>query len=280
MSVVRSWPGTLYLAVGRALYVGPTRDTKAHAHHAIQACFSLDEPFGLREAPSNSWMSANAAIIPTNVRHQLDGRGHQLAIFYLEPESHQGRTVVHTRASTAITMLDDNMLKFVRRAVHELAANGPQAAVAPNLFNSVFRALDLAPLDRRMLDLRVARILEQVRADPNCYGSMSKLAATVGLSPRRLRELFKSELGISGQRALLWTRLSLAIRELSEGRSVTDAAHGVGFSDAAHLTRTFQRMFGIAPSTLGGIVRVGSVAGSTDERTVLGRGEVLAADRG
>lgn len=259
MSAPEPWAGTLYLAVARALYVGIARDTKAHAHHAIQACFSLEKPFGLREAPSAPWTSANAVIVPTNVPHQLDGRGHRLAILYLEPESEHGRTVVESRASTGIVTLDDELLERVRRAVRGAAADGPTAEVTPDLFDAVFRTLDLAPLRHHSLDLRIARILEQLRADPNRYGSIPEFAASVGLSPRRLRELFKVEIGISCQRILLWTRLSQAVRELSEDRSITDAAHSVGFTDAAYLTRTFQRMFGIAPSTLRGIVRLGSV---------------------
>ena len=34
------------------------------------------------------------------------------------------------------------------------------------------------------------------------------------------------------------------------GVSVTEAAHSAGFSDAAHMTRTFRRMLGTSPSEL------------------------------
>lgn len=257
MTASRPWAGTLYLAVGRALYVGVARDTKPHAHHAIQACFSLKEPFRLRESPSARWTDLDAAIIPTNVPHQLDGRGHPLAILYLEPESERGRTVVECRSSTET--LSDELLSQVRQVVREAASKGSTAVITPALFDAVFRSLALAPLRHNPLDPRIARILKQLRSDANRYGSIPDLAASEGLSTRRLRELFRSEVGISCQRTLLWTRLSLAIGELTQGRSITDAAHGVGFSDAAHLTRTFHRMFGIPPTTLREFVRLGSV---------------------
>jgi AraC-like DNA-binding protein len=34
------------------------------------------------------------------------------------------------------------------------------------------------------------------------------------------------------------------------GESWTAAAHGAGFADSAHLTRTFKRMFGMNPAAL------------------------------
>jgi AraC-like DNA-binding protein len=42
---------------------------------------------------------------------------------------------------------------------------------------------------------------------------------------------------------------------IAGGSSLTDAAHGSGYADAAHLTRTFGRMFGAPPSWLAGEVR-------------------------
>jgi AraC family transcriptional regulator len=259
MSAAGPWAGTLYLALGRALYVGIVHDTKPHAHHAIQACFSLEEPFGLRASPTAPWASINAAIVPTNVLHQLDGRGHPLAILYLDPESEQGRTAVASRTTSDFVALDDDLLARVQRAIRGAAVDEPIGIITPDLFDALFRILNLAPLYHAALDQRIVSVLEQLRADPNRYGSMVELAASVKLSSRRLRELFKAETGISCQRALLWTRLSQAVLELTEGKSITDAAHSVGFTDAAYLTRTFQRMFGVAPSTLGGIVRLGSV---------------------
>jgi AraC-like DNA-binding protein len=37
---------------------------------------------------------------------------------------------------------------------------------------------------------------------------------------------------------------------VSRGATLSRAAHDAGFSDAAHLTRTFYQMFGIAPSAM------------------------------
>lgn len=48
-------------------------------------------------------------------------------------------------------------------------------------------------------------------------------------------------------------RLVTATERLAAGVSITDAAHGAGFSDGAHFSRTFRSMFGLSPSEAVGL---------------------------
>ncbi len=57
-------------------------------------------------------------------------------------------------------------------------------------------------------------------------------------------------MGIPIRRYVLWERLLLAIQQLTGGVTLTEAAHWAGFSDSAHFSRTFTRMFGLSPSLL------------------------------
>ena len=54
------------------------------------------------------------------------------------------------------------------------------------------------------------------------------------------------------RRYLLWRKLSLAMSAFGRGGNLSEAAHAAGFSDSAHLTRTFYQMFGLAPSVMVG----------------------------
>ena len=83
------------------------------------------------------------------------------------------------------------------------------------------------------------------------------------MSVGRFAHLFRDNTGVPLRRYLLWLRLVEAIRLMASAASLTDVAHGVGFADSAHLTRTFRRMFGIAPSALhrgSSLVRVSNPA--------------------
>jgi len=50
------------------------------------------------------------------------------------------------------------------------------------------------------------------------------------------------------QRYLLWQRLLIALASTARGVSLTEAAHGAGFADSAHMARTFREAFGLKPS--------------------------------
>ena len=75
-------------------------------------------------------------------------------------------------------------------------------------------------------------------------------AAVAHLSVSRYAERFRAATGMPVRNYLLWRRLLLAVEKLRGGASVTDAAHESGFSDAAHLSRSFRRILGATPSDL------------------------------
>jgi AraC-like DNA-binding protein len=81
------------------------------------------------------------------------------------------------------------------------------------------------------------------------------LASRTGLSTSRFSHLFNAQVGTSIRAYVRWLRLERAARVFEAGGTLTRAACVAGFSDAAHLTRTFRRMFGLAPSDILGVAR-------------------------
>lgn len=98
------------------------------------------------------------------------------------------------------------------------------------------------------IDLRLRRCVAALRADPSL--TTASLARTVALSESRLRHLALEHLGVPLVRVRWWLQMRVVAKSLARGFTLTAAAHEAGFSDAAHFTRTFRRMFGFAPSTL------------------------------
>jgi AraC-like DNA-binding protein len=49
---------------------------------------------------------------------------------------------------------------------------------------------------------------------------------------------------------VLWARLQAAVQAVLLGSSLTQAGYEGGFADLSHFTKTFQAMFGVAPSAV------------------------------
>jgi AraC-like DNA-binding protein len=58
--------------------------------------------------------------------------------------------------------------------------------------------------------------------------------------------MFVEQIGIPPRRYVLWRRLMTAFQFAVQGKSLTESAHSAGFSDSAHLSRTYKRMYGIS----------------------------------
>jgi AraC-like DNA-binding protein len=80
--------------------------------------------------------------------------------------------------------------------------------------------------------------------------SLAQAADYVHLSPSRLAHLFAEQVGIPFRRYVLWARLQAAIWAVQQGHSLTQACYEGGFTDLPHFTKTFQAMFGVAPSAV------------------------------
>jgi AraC-like DNA-binding protein len=80
--------------------------------------------------------------------------------------------------------------------------------------------------------------------------SPNAIASALGVSVRYLQGTFQAE-GTSPFRWVQEQRLEQAARLLADpgqaGRSITDIAFGVGFTDTSHFTRSFKKRYGIGP---------------------------------
>lgn len=95
---------------------------------------------------------------------------------------------------------------------------------------------------------RARRYMTSHLAEPGL--SPATVAAALGVSVRYLQGMFRAA-GTSPFRWLQEQRLEQAARLLADpgqaGRSITDIAFGVGFTDTSHFTRSFKHRFGAGP---------------------------------
>ena len=86
-------------------------------------------------------------------------------------------------------------------------------------------------------------MLRHIDAAPD----LEQLAQEWSVSSRTLHRRLAAE-GTTFRALLTTARMSRAKDWLSQGRSVIDVAHALGYGDSANFSRAFRRHHGIAPS--------------------------------
>ncbi|SDF21002.1 transcriptional regulator, AraC family with amidase-like domain [Salipiger thiooxidans] len=106
-------------------------------------------------------------------------------------------------------------------------------------------------MDFKTRDPIVLRTLLLMQQNIDTPLSVTEIARRMGHSKRQLERHFRTALDTSPQAAFLSIRLSLAhhLIETSD-KSIAQIALDCGFCDSSHLSRMFQRRFGVTPRAL------------------------------
>jgi AraC-like DNA-binding protein len=217
------WDGVFEFSDTWARYAGPISDAAPHAHAALQVTIASHGSVEV-EAAERIYRS-NVLLVPPMVRHRGVPGPTTVTLLFVEAQCALGRAL-RSRCTGGVTEAAD---------LHPVAH-------------------DVAALERRLhverlppLDGRLSVVLAELEARGS--GSIRSAATAVGLSPTRLRDLARAQLGVPLARWLLWRKLACAGRAMAQGAPLSQAAFEAKFADQAHLTRTMKRMFGITPTS-------------------------------
>jgi AraC-like DNA-binding protein len=199
----------------------------------------------VRERAGAPWRQCRAVVVKPNADHEIDATGAFVLIGFISEESPLGRAVV-ARVGSTIAMVSNADAATWRRALGDATTLNSER-VERWMASSLMGDRRPLPVDPRVE--RVMRMLGRHSLDTRTT-SLLELSRVAGLSPSRFAHVFSESMGTPLRPYMRWLRLQRAARELVMGRSVTQAAHVAGFSDAAHLTRTFRRTLGATPREL------------------------------
>ncbi|MEN4478957.1 helix-turn-helix domain-containing protein [Mycolicibacterium cosmeticum] len=225
------------LRPGVLAFTGSIGSTDAHSHHAVQIVTATTALTVLGEHGAR--YVGTKVVVPADAPHRIEVGAREGTVIFLEPESAPGRAA-HFRAVRCGWTVTP-VLTFTRRRALTVVVDELIAHLAPA------SADDDATSRHPAVDDALRLLPDLVAAGPI---SGTELASLVGLSASRLTHLFTEHVGIPLRRYVLWSRLRAAIVRVQAGDDLTGAAHGAGFADSAHLTRTTREMFGLPPSAL------------------------------
>jgi len=235
---------------GGALYGARGIRTNFHRHHATELVLSLGEPFLLESAGLR--FTSHYALVPSSVEHRFAGAADSPYLFvFLDSLHHWARQLEHALGSPTTRGLVNLSAAYPTLLADRLLAwfNYPAAPGEPLVSELLLQLLPARP-PAPLLDPRVKQSITYVHEQLAQPISLTQAANYVCLSPSRLAHLFAEQVGIPFRRYVLWARLQAAIRAVQQGHSLTQACYEGGFADLPHFSKTFQLMFGVAPSTV------------------------------
>jgi AraC-like DNA-binding protein len=207
----------------------------------------LDGPLRVR-AGHGPWREMAGVLTAPDVPHAIDAAGREVLLVFLDPESEAGAAL---RASI------DGPIRALTSAERDTLARDADPLELMRTGGGEWTRLVVEVLgagttpSRHVVHPRVRKLLRVLHdLPPEGDTSLSALAAQVGLSPGRLMHAFTESIGLPLRPYLAWLRLQRAAAAIVSGVPLGEAAHAAGFSDSAHMTRTFRRMLGMTPSML------------------------------
>jgi AraC-like DNA-binding protein len=233
---IAPWPPVL-------LVCGPGFATVAHQHHCVQLLMALHGSLLVRGGRNRAWRKCGAVWVRPDAIHQMDARGSKLLIGFISAESDLGAALAE-RIEGEIACVPARQVARWRAVL----GSTPDEARAERWLSEFF-----TPRRREVaIHPGVQRVLAHLGEPRVAFDGLSlrALAEIAGVSPSRFMHAFTGSVGIPVRPYILWLRLQRAACDLMNGVSATDAAHRAGFSDAAHMTRTFRRMLGATPTDL------------------------------
>lgn len=240
-----SWDGGCML-IGHAGGLVPE-----HSHYAIQVAFGDAHGIRFRGGAREEWTTYAGVVIASRQPHEMDATAiRRNAVIFVEPETREGRALrEHWLGAGGIVALPDELLAPVRGALFDAwSAQGRQAVTDAS--RAVVHALTGGVVPTASSDERILRATAYIRANLDRALTLEEVAAEACLSPSRFRHLFVEETGMALRPYILWRRFLHVWEHLMRGATLSAAAHAAGFADAAHLSRTSRRMFGLPPSAL------------------------------
>jgi AraC-like DNA-binding protein len=237
---------------GGCLFVGTGGGVvPVHAHYAIQIAFGARPGIRFRARDDGPWTPYGGAIVPSRQPHAMDAtRVGGWAVLFVEPETREGRALAELHLRDGLAAMPAAALAAAAAALfaawREHGAGPPVVDAAWGVIHALTGGVEPSIVS----DARILRAVAYINRHVDAPLTLEEVAAEACLSPSRFRHLFVEQTGMGLRPYVLWRRFLRAWALATSGETLSAAAHGAGFADAAHLSRTSRRMFGFPPSAM------------------------------
>ncbi|MDV6237165.1 AraC family transcriptional regulator [Leptospira ellisii] len=241
-----TYKGILYLWNSRVMFATNSMQTDFHEHYAATLALSLGKSISIETESGRE--KYKAALVGPNTFHRTVSPGVEMVALLVDPETYEYGSISGLVRPGEVKRLDESVFSPFAGRLRELYYGNLNDLEAAELRSDLLRRVSPFDAPKKEVDERIKKIAHKIRTELPDSIRMKEIGKDFSISEDRLIRLFKENLGIPLRRYLLWVRILRAVRELQDGKNLTEAAHAAGFSDSAHFTRTFKENFGFTPS--------------------------------
>lgn len=246
----------MYVWAREVLFLG-TCFARQEAHRSTQEKLILSLKGALKLADGAGRMiNVRSCVIPSGLwldKNILDATRAVVAIHHLAPFS-QDYAALRTVMKPAIEGIyygHPNEDEVVRTAIDIRDRKHVSAAEARATLRAALFPPEIATGVFREFDPRIIEVAKRIRESLLIENvSLTELARDVQLSVSRLEKLFKEQAGLPITQYRMRYRVFIATILIALGRSMTEAALSAGFSNSAHLSRSYRTINGLTPSAM------------------------------
>lgn len=224
-------------------------DVAIHKHNAVQMVVSLDRPYPA--ILNNHQIPAlSGFLIDSNIPHACQSSGSTVLVISIDAACRKGRLLrKNLLGDRKFVLLEEVLSESVVCTFKQQFWKADKAGDFDHL--ALVRELSTQGSSAEHLDQRIQNAIDLIQDNLHDMLPFPEIAEQVKLSESRLRHLFQVHIGIPMTTYVLWLRIKRVLKVIAMPQgTLAEAAYEAGFSDQAHLTRTFKRMFGIAPSLM------------------------------
>jgi AraC-like DNA-binding protein len=239
----------MYFWAGHFLYLGYVADNSKHAHHALRVIVNRDGLFRLRIDESS--IECGGIVISPDLPHQLLSSSDSQVHLFIDREAAVAEAIARRHLGEGhVKIIDGALLKTLRGCIdvpgNFLGSCGQANEVYRRLVTELGGYAEHAEVTVDPRIKAAVQLIKEKYLTRKVY--LAELARHACLSESHLSHMFVEQIGIPPRRYVLWLRLMIAHQFVIQGKSLTESAHSAGFSDSAHLSRTYKRMYGITIS--------------------------------
>lgn len=217
------------------------RPVTLHQHPTIQIILAPNGTFKTKNERGN-WIDKSCLLIAPNYKHECNAENIEILAIDIDPESTLGDWMIKNYLyDTKITDFPFSSSGLLLKKINLENWEGVRNALEMSFRFEASHGT--SPKDHR-----IEKVLDFIDENIDGVITTQTLMDVSHLSESRLLHLFKEQIGIPIRNYILWVRLKIVFAKILKGHSLTTAAMDAGFSDQAHMTRTFTKTIGLPPS--------------------------------